>query len=57
MKLQAKPGVRGICIGGIEYLVDSRGMLELPNEHVDSALKNGFDLPSQPQTEAQKLKE
>ena len=43
MKLAALPGVSGINIAGIEYLNDASGCVNVPDEVVDVALKNGYE--------------
>lgn len=43
MKLRAKDGVKGVGIGGREFVCDEHGLIELPDEFVAAALEHGFE--------------
>jgi hypothetical protein len=42
MKLKAKPGVKGVGVGGLEYEVDKKGYVTVPDEFVAAVLDAGF---------------
>jgi len=41
VKLHAKPGLVSLHFGGAEHTVDADGRVELPEEHVETALSLG----------------
>lgn len=43
MKLKAKEGVAGIGVGGIEYVNDADGCIDMPDVFVGIALANGYE--------------
>ena len=44
MRFAAQSGVRGIGIGGAEYVVGSDGTVDVPDEFAAEVLANGFAL-------------
>lgn len=48
MKLYAFHGVRGVGVGGAEYVVDANGALDVPDEYVEAVLGAGFSIDPQP---------
>lgn len=45
MKLKAIEGVRGVCVGGVEYVNDADGFVDVPPEYVKSVLGAGYTEP------------
>ena len=43
MKLKAKQGVAGLGLGGVEYVNDAAGCIDVPTDFVDIALANGYE--------------
>lgn len=52
MKLRAQDGVHGIGIDGREFVNDPDGCIDLPDDLVDVALRNGYEPCSHIATEA-----
>jgi Ca2+-binding RTX toxin-like protein len=44
-KLKAKPGIKGVSVGGKEYAVDKKGYINVPDEFVPAVLDAGFVSP------------
>lgn len=42
MKLKAKPGIKGVGVGGKEYVADEQGFVNVPDEFVPAVLNAGF---------------
>lgn len=45
MKLKANEGVQGVAVGGVEYLNDETGFVDVPDEFVQAVLGAGYTLP------------
>ena len=43
MKLNARPGVGGISLMGVEYVCDSQGEIDVPDHLAPIAVAAGFD--------------